>query len=139
MSTSAIRLIQAAVYALLNGDATLLGLVEGVFNDVPDSTAYPHVLIGNAHETPWDTFGTATTGRGKRVLLRVHIYSQYQGDLEALQILDRVVMLLDNQTLTVTGYGTVLTTYHQGRVLIEDVEKVETRHIPAEFLVWVHQ
>jgi hypothetical protein len=137
---SATRAIQTAIYGVLSGDATLTNLATGgVHNDIPDGQAYPHVLISKATETPWHTFGTATTGLGWRNIIRVHVYSRYQGDKEAMEIHERVVSLLNFQPLTVTGYTQVSCEYEQMRLLVEDVEKIETRHLVGEFCVMVHQ
>ena len=137
---SATRLIQTAIYALLTADATLMGLATGgVHNDVPEGQAYPHVLISKASETPRHTFGTATTGLGWNNVIRIHVYSRYQGDIEALTIHDRIVSLLNFQPLTVTGYGSVSTEYEAMRVLVEDIDKIETRHLVGEYRVLVHQ
>lgn len=137
---SATSAIQTAVYGVLHGDSTLLGLATGgVHNDVPDGQDYPHVLISKATETPWHTFGTATTGLGWKNIIRVHTYSRYQGDTEALSIHNRIVALLNFQPLTVTGYGSVLVEYESGRMFVEDIEKLETRHQVDEFCVRVKQ
>lgn len=137
---SATRLVQTAIYGVLNGDATLDTLAPGgVHNDVPDGQAFPHVLISKATETPWHTFGGATSGLGWKNIIRVHVFSRYQGDLEGLQILERVVTLLNYQPLTVTGFPQVSCEYEQTRVLVEDIDKIETRHLVAEFCVLVHQ
>ncbi len=136
---SATRAIQTAVYGVLSADATLMTLATGgVHNDVPDGQAYPHILISRATERPWHTFGGASTGLGWKDLVRVHIYSRYQGDKEALEILERVVTLLNFQALSVSGYTSALVEYEQGRVLVEAIEKIETRHIVGEFSVMVH-
>ncbi len=137
---SATRLIQTAVYAVLSADATLLALATGgVHNDVPDGQGYPHVLISRATETPWHTMGGASAGLGWKNIIRIHVYSRYQGDKEALEIHDRIVALLNYQPLTVTGYTTAITEYESMRVMVEDVEKIETRHLVTEFCVRVHQ
>lgn len=148
---SATAAIQTAIYAVLSADATLPTLsltidpntgtltTVGVFNDVPEGRGYPHVLISKATETPWNTFGTATTGRGYKNIIRVHTYSRYQGDTEALGIHNRIVALLDFQPLTVSGYGSALVEYDSGRMLVEEIEKLETRHQVTEFCVWVKQ
>jgi hypothetical protein len=147
---SATRLIQTAIYAVLSADATLAGLsltydADGdlttvtVHNDIPDGSAYPHVLISRATETPWHTMGTATTGLGWKDIIRIHVYSRYQGDKEAMQIHERIVTLLNFQTLTVTGYPTALVEYEQMRLMVEDVEKIETRHLVGDYCVLVHQ
>jgi Protein of unknown function (DUF3168) len=138
---SAIRPILEAVVAVLAADATLATLITGVFNDVPDQQAFPYVLVRTATERGMHTLGGAAVGLGWNNVIRVHVYSRYQGDLEALQILERVVALLNFAALTVTGYTHVTCEYANAgavaRVLVEDVDKVETRHIPAEFRVRV--
>jgi hypothetical protein len=126
------------LYSTLNGDAFLTGLAP-VFNDVPESQSFPHVLIGNATEKPWHTLGGASSGLGWNATVTIHIYSQYQGDVEALTILERVVALLNFQTIAVTGFNTVIAQLDNTRVLVEDVDKVETRHVPAVFRFLVHQ
>ena len=137
---SATRLIQTAIYARLVADATLMALTDGGWhNDIPDGAAYPHGLISKAAETNRHTFGTATTGLGYRDIIRIHIYSRYQGDTEAYEILDRVVVLLNFQPLTVTGYASVSVEYEQSRLLVEAIDKIETRHLIGEFIVLVHQ
>jgi len=138
MPTSAISAVQTAIYSTLHGDSTLLALVTGIFNDVPEGQLYPYIQIGTATEKPWDTFGGASTGIGWDDTVTVHVWSRYQGDSEALAILNRVVTLLNHVSLTVTGYGTVIIFSDQTRVLIEQVDKIETRHIAAIFRVMVH-
>ena len=137
---SATRLIQTAIYAVLSADATLVALATGgVHNDIPEGQAYPHVLISRATETPQHTFGPPTTGLGWKNIIRIHVYSRYQGDVEAMQIHERVVSLLNFQPLTVTGYGQVSVEYEQMRLMVESVEKIETRHLVGEYCVMVHQ
>lgn len=135
---SATRLIQTAIYGVLNGDATLLALATGgVHNDIPDGQGYPHVLISRATETPWHTLGGASSGIGWKNIIRIHVYSRYAGDTEAMQIHERIVALLNFQPLTVAGYSSAIVDYEQMRLLVEDIEKIETRHLVGEFCVRV--
>jgi len=144
---SALRLIQTALYGKLHGDATLGALLApsrrdggfGVFNDVPDEQPYPYVQIGSGRELPWHTMGTATDGIGWNDSVTVHIWSRYQGDVEALAILTRVVGLLNFASIPVTGFATQFISLEEARVLVEQVEKVETRHVSAVFRMQVHQ
>lgn len=147
---SATRLIQAAIYSVLSADSTLAGLslTEGtptvyVYNDAPDrdpntneAAGYPYVLIQRATETPWHTMGSS--GRGWNNIVRVHVFSRYQGDIEALRIRERIVTLLDFQSLTVDGYATVLTKIDSMQIGVTDIEKAETRHDVIEVRVRVH-
>ncbi len=149
---SATRLIQTAFYGVLSVDATLAGLsltevvddpgnftTVTVYNDIPKDATYPHVLISRATEMPKHTLGGATTGLGWKNTIRVHTYSRYDGDLEALQIHERMVALLNFQHLTIPGFPQVAVEYEQGRMLVEDIDKIETRHWVDEFSVVVHQ
>ncbi len=147
---SAIGAIQTAVYGVLSADATIATLsltkdprtnaltTVSVYNDIPDGATYPHVLISRATERPWHTFGGPTTGIGWKDVIRIHIYSRYQGDEESTNILERAVALLNFQTLSVSGYTSALVEYSQGRMLIEAIDKLETRHVVGEFSVMVH-
>lgn len=142
-----LKSIQAAFYSTLHGDSTLGGLLAesildgsaAVFGDVPPNQEYPHIHIDTSRMRPWHTMGGATTGLGWNDTVTVHIWSQYEGDLEALNILDRVVTLLNFASLSVTGYNTVLINLEDAPVLVEMINKVEHRHIPAVFRVRVHQ
>jgi hypothetical protein len=143
---SATAAIQTAIYGVLSADATLAGLsltdetpTVGVFNDVPEGQGYPHVLISKAVETPWHSFGGPTTGLGWKNIIRIHTYSRYQGDKEALGIHGRIVALLNFQPLTVSGYNGSIVEYESLRVFVEDIEKIETRHLVGEFCVMVKQ
>lgn len=148
---SATRLIYAAMYGVLNADATLPGLsltvdattgaltVVRVCNDIAEGQTFPAVLLSRATETPMHTFGTATTGLGWKNIIRTHVYSRYQGELEALQIHERIVSLLNFQPLTVTGYPFVTCEYEQMRLMVENLDKIETRHLVGEFCVMVRQ
>jgi hypothetical protein len=148
---SATRLIQTAIYGVLSVDSTLasLSLTEeidnpgvfttvGVYNDVPEDATYPHVLISKATETPWHTMGGSAVGLGYKDIIRIHTYSRYDGDLEALQIHDRIVALLNFQPMTIAGFGSTMTEYEQGRMFVEDIKKIETRHWVDEFCVRAH-
>jgi len=135
---SALKAIQTAVYSTLNGDSTLTALAP-VFNDVPEGEPFPHVEIGSATEKPWHTMGGASQGLGFNATITIHIWSRYQGDVEALTILDRVMALLNFATLSVAGFNSVLAEHDNTKVLVQDVDKVETRHIAAMFRFRVHQ
>jgi hypothetical protein len=142
----AIQAVQTAIYSTLSADATLAGLsltqnvpVVFVYNDVPDGAGYPHVLISRATETPYHMHGGPSTGLGWKVIARVHTYSRYQGDREALNIHERIVTLLNFQTISVSGFSSATWELEQSRPLVEVIEKLETRHVVDEFCVMVQQ
>jgi hypothetical protein len=148
---SATLAIQTAIYGVLSADATIPTLsrtidtrtnavtLVGVYNDVPDGATYPQVLITRATETPWHTMGGASAGLGWKDIIRIHVFSRYQGDLEALEIHNRIVTLLNFQPLTVSGFSSATVEYENGRMLVEAIDKIETRHWVAEYCVRVQQ
>lgn len=137
---SATRAIQTAIYGVLTSDSSLMTLATGgVHNDVPDGQRFPHVLISRATETAWHTFGGAATGLGWKNIIRIHVYSRYQGDREALDIHERIVSLLNFQPMAVSGWGSCSVEYEQMRMMVEDLEKIETRHLVGEYCVLVQQ
>jgi len=105
--------LQTAVYAVLNGDATLGALVTGVYDEVPENTAYPYVAVETSSEVPHNYFGAL----GKEVTLRVFVLSDYLGAKEGLAIVDRVLVLLADVALTITGY-THVHTWHEDTAAI---------------------
>lgn len=121
--------IQTAVYALLSGDATLSGLVTGVFDEVPEGTAYPYVVVGEAFETPDNSHDR----HGRRTTETIHVWSDHQGFSEAVEIADRVVELLDHQTLAVSGFHHVTTRFDFMQTLRDP--DLDIRHVPVRFVV----
>src|SRR5579885_3663887 len=89
--------IRVAIYTLLHGDATLQGLVTGVFDlgGVPENQAFPYVVLGESTElsfsAEWgDTFDT----RGYNNTLSVHLWDQARGFQRLYTILARMNVLL---------------------------------------------
>jgi hypothetical protein len=142
---SATRVIQEAIYSVLSNDSTLAGLsltedtdTVSVYNDVPEGAKYPHVLITKASEVDWDSLGGASSGVGWNNIIRTHVRSRYQGDREALRIHERVVALLHYRDLTVSGYTSAAMVKSEGhKVLVQDIDKIETRNLVGEFRVMV--
>lgn len=94
--------LQQAIYTRLSGDSELTStLGAGVYDHVPDSAAFPYVVIGDITSVPNDTMGL--TGRDLTVV--VHSWSQAKGMKQIAEIADRVDDLLDRWAPTVTGWS----------------------------------
>lgn len=93
--------IHEAVYELLTGDVTLTNLVTGgIHDEVPQNRSYPFVQMGSeSFESKRATFSVD----GRNVLVRIHVWSQYQGAKEAWNIIARIGTLLDETTPAVDG------------------------------------
>lgn len=104
MSGSPAWELQKAVYARLSGDATLVTTLGArVYEDVPDSAAFPYVAIGDDTEAPNDTMGV--TGRDSTIT--IHSWSQYRGKKQIKEIQNRVDALLDRWSPSLTGWNAV--------------------------------
>lgn len=121
--------IQKAVYAALTGDAVLMAKVKGVFDKVPDGQTYPYVTVGDATEVKDDTF----TSKGFQATITCHIWSQYPGFKEALEILGEMNRILDGPSLIVFGFSHVYTRMEFCETL-RDPDGV-TRHVPVRYRI----
>lgn len=128
--------IQTAVYTLLNADvgesaAGSLGDlgVDGVFDEVPEGTNKPYVVVGEAYETPDNSHDR----KGRRTVITIHVWSDQQGFKEAVGIADRIVDLLDHTTLTIAGWTHIATRFDFMQTLRDP--DVDIRHVPIRFVV----
>lgn len=133
---SAAASVLAGVYTALNVAA--LTALASVYNNVPQRTSYPYVAIGFVSEERDDAMGM----NGKTVLVSVTVFSQAAGDLEALTIIDKVVQLLNYQSITVANHTLVSVQYGPGFDQTQSdqlVAGVRTRQQTGYFRVDVRQ
>lgn len=128
MSTPDVSLgvVQAALYSVLNGDAQLAGKV---WDEVPEGTAMPYVVIGESIEQP----DNSQDRHGWQTVATLHIWSRSRGFREANTIASRVAGLLDHQPLTVAGRHHVATRYEFAQTLKDPEPGV--RHVVLRFRV----
>lgn len=103
MTADAQWAVQQAVYSALTSDTTLqalLGNPPRVYDHVPQDTAFPYVVIGQATTRSFDT----KTEDGMEQTLTVHTWSRYRGIKETKQIMGAIVDALDQQSLSLTGH-----------------------------------
>ena len=96
-----------AMLATLKGDATLMGMVHGVYTALPESTttAMPYVILTRAGT---NAGGAGAMGlEGGRVWMNVDVWSEKNSPYETEQILSRIRYLLQRGTLTVTGFSMI--------------------------------
>lgn len=137
VGTSAIGPVLDAVYAALNVAGFTALSTNGVWNDVPQNTSFPFTWItpGDPAEEPLDTFGKI----GASCRVEVHVYSQYEGDDEATDIVLKATELLHHVALGIAGWNTLIVTREPVSLLVEDVDGVATRHAIAPFMIQVLQ
>lgn len=130
-----------AVLVLLNV-AGLTNLVSTrIYDDVPQAPTFPFVFYEVQESRDLRGFGT---GGLPEVQLRVHAFSSrddYNGMQQAHEIIQKVIELLRDQALTVTGYT------HQGRIVYDEttllpneiIAGVKCRELVASFRIWVEE
>jgi len=75
-----------------------------VLDDVPDNIACPYVRIGEFTGIEWDTDNSL----GRETTITIHIWSDYRGMKELVEMMDKIKLALHNVNLTITGEVCVL-------------------------------
>tara|TARA_R110002167_G_scaffold34895_2_gene111461 strand:- start:1149 stop:1553 length:405 start_codon:yes stop_codon:yes gene_type:complete len=96
--------VQKAIFTALTGSVTGLGAANvSVYDDVPENTSYPYVVIGEETAT---NNGTKTLD-GMEHTLTIHAWSQYRGRREIKEIMQSIYQSLHNTAITVAGASLV--------------------------------
>jgi hypothetical protein len=108
--------VQAAIYALLVGDAPLVALVDRIGDSMPEGTAErEYVVLSVTSEVRDRRLVTGAGGNASRLLVSVasHVEdTQDRTGAKTVQAIDqRVVELLDNAELAVDGWTFVSCDY----------------------------
>jgi hypothetical protein len=105
MPTADSAALRAAVHDALNADASLTSLLGGpkVYDQVPQSAAFPYVTLG---ETRIADFSTGTEP-GEEHQLMLHGWSRQGGHNEAHLIAGALLQALDDAPLTLTDHRLV--------------------------------
>ena len=90
--------LKEAVYSALTGDATLMAMVTGVYDYMPEDTAYPCVTLTLAEVEDWGT----RTVCGQRVALTLQVFSRERSSQSCLNILDRLHAVLHDASLSLS-------------------------------------
>ena len=99
--------LQASLFSVLDGDATLSAMATGIYDAVPADADYPYVTIGDIQARDWSSATTA----GMQYQVAVHCYSRQGGRKEALNMMDRIHTLLHDANPSIAGYQCVLVRY----------------------------
>ncbi|MEV1006130.1 DUF3168 domain-containing protein [Streptomyces sp. NPDC049881] len=127
--------VQRALYARLNGDDELSGLVSGVHDGAPEPAPYPFVVLGEAMETP----DNSHSGYGRQTVVTLHVWSRARGFAEGHGIAVRLVQLLDHQPLAVEGHHHIVTLYEFMQTLTDPEPPGDIRHVVLRFRVRTSQ
>lgn len=127
--------LQSAVYSLLSGDSSLDTLIgDGRIYDsvAPQDSAYPYVVIGM--ETVSDV-GTNTLD-GNIYNLNIEVWSQYRGQKQIKEVMERIYNLVNNVSISVSGADSVMSYVNNTTTMVE-VDGI-TRHgiVNVDFTIY---
>ena len=96
--------LQKSIFTTLNGNVSGIDDANvSIYDDVPENTAYPYVVIG---EETASNDGSKTLD-GIEYTLTIHAWSRYRGRREIKEIMQSVYENLHDTAITVTGASLV--------------------------------
>ena len=125
--------VHKAMKTLLTADTQLTGLVQGIYDEAPESPVFPYVIVGDITASVDNMFRLD----GRDMTATVHIFSQYEGFKEAYEIQDRIEAVLNHANLPLDTLEPILCQFEFSAAL-RDPDGI-TRHVPVRFRVMVSQ
>jgi hypothetical protein len=127
--------LQSAIFSTLSGDSSLDSKIgdNKIFDTVaPQDTTYPYVVIGT--ETSREVNTKDRSGRVYNV--DIDVWSQYRGQKETKEIMEILISLLDNTTISVAGATSIVSQVVNAVTLVEG--DGITRHgiVNVDFLIY---
>ena len=107
--------LQQAIYGALTGDPTLMALITGVHDHVPQGTAFPNITVGES--TVRDSSAASVIGIETTLIL--HVWSRERGRKEVKQIMAELHRILHDADLTVAGHALVDLRFQFGETFLE--------------------
>jgi len=111
--------LQKALYSRLNGGSITDEndqAITGVFDDVPEGTAYPYVVMGEETAT---NIGVKDKDMHEYTQT-IHVWSQYRGMKDVKEIMEQIYTLLNDYSITVSGASAITLRHEFQTVLLED-------------------
>lgn len=135
ISQSPIHPVQVALYERLTGDPTLMGMVTGVFDQVPEDQDKPYVRLGEHLSIPDNDH----SGFGREITETLHVWTRERGNAAGQAIAARVIALLDHRPddLVVDGHR-VVSIRHEFDQALTDPDP-EVRHHVIRFRIITDQ
>lgn len=107
--------VQIAVYSALTSHAPLTTLAQ-IYDDVPENTSFPYVVIGEMDCVPLETQGQG----GFDMTLSIHSFSRYRGMKELRQIMAKIHAALHAANFSIAGQNLVLSQFLSSTTSAED-------------------
>ena len=118
--------LQQGIFSTLSSatlaDVSGTSITSRVFDDVPEGTAYPYLVIGEETATNIDT----KDKEAHEHTLTFHVWSQYRGRKEIKNIMSQIYTALHNSDITVSG-ATLVNIRHEFENTLLESDGI-TRH-----------
>lgn len=125
--------VQTAVFTRLTGVSALTALLargaDSILDHVPEGTAFPYVVLGEASVHPVDGHGA----QGQEVILSIHTYSRGSGMHQARQVMSAIYNALHQASFSVPNHNLALCQCMEGETTLE--EDGITRHGVQRFQI----
>jgi len=129
MSTP-VKKIVAGFKSLLDADNSVKALLSGgIHCRIIEKPSYPYIKIGDCMEDKFNTFGRD----GKETTVFVFAYSEKDTDSELMDIVDAVDDVLDDVSLSISGWSTVLVSWENTKYI--ESSDTRSRHAIIEYRV----
>lgn len=113
---SPVKSIERQIVAKLKANATLLSLIPGgIHSKILEKPLYPYVRIGDALEGRFNTFDRV----GKDTNIKLYIFSTKPTDEEVYDVYDAIDEVLDDCSLTLSGWTSVLCAFDSFQIIPE--------------------
>lgn len=110
MKVDATLPMQQAVFTALTGNAELMAMLTGLFDNVPQKHPFPYVTMGDQTVTDWDSH----TFDGANSTLTIHTWARGASRKPCLEIMSKIYSILHNGPLTVPGFSVVVCRFEFG-------------------------
>lgn len=104
MSNFSHHSLQKAIYQTLTDDITLMAMITGVFDYVPQDIVHPYITLGNAEIADW----SSKTTNGTAQIVALYVFSRSAGRKQAADIMERIYTLLHQVGIAVSGQTLVM-------------------------------
>lgn len=118
--------IHKALYQALTNDTTLMSMITGVFDEVPENQSYPYITLGEATINPFNTFDK----KGKETTHTMHIWSDYNGAKELYDIFAEVERILEGGLALENG-----TLVNIEFEFAQPIKEETIRHMPVRYRI----
>lgn len=104
--------VRRAIYDALRNDEALNAMVFGIYDHVPQGSAYPFIALGETDCRDWSSMTCA----GSEHRLVIQVWSREGGQAQCLEILERLHATLHDANLTIEGQTLVMAHFVMAQV-----------------------